>query len=169
MLRIYQHGFTIVKQFKTWRYGEKDNNNQKWPHTFLSTIDSAWRLFEEGKVDPDNTIVIVDETHTFLQTARKDFDKTARAIEEAGCPVIGFTATKSYWVLEYIFRIDTEIRITATDLSPKVVVPVMVKVGIPATIAEMIRINGWKKVVIWTEIIGDQNRIEQKSKRYILI
>ncbi len=142
----------------------EDENQHYWPETYLSTIDSARRLFEEGKLDLDKTVVIVDETHAFLQNPRKDFDPTVLAIKESGCPVIGFTATESTWVLKYVLGTDEVIRINATDLPSKRIVPIKVGRGMPATTAQLIQDSGWNKVVIWTNNITDQERIEKEIK-----
>lgn len=141
-----------------------NQNHIDGPFCIVSTIDSAWRLFEEGIVDPDNTIVIADEFHSFLQNARDYFDKTVTTILNSGCPVIGLTATESSWVSEKLFNIDTIVRIEATDLPPKVIQPYIVSYGLAPFVAELIEGNEWKKVVIWTTNKFDQKRIQAEMK-----
>lgn len=151
---------SFVYNSTTWRdldKWEEENNTQVT--IFLSTIDSAFYLFESGKLDPLKTIVIIDESHAFLQKTRSNFDQTVRAIEEAGCPVIGFTATESSWVINYLFNFDSIIRIEATGLRENIINPILVPGGIPEAIAAAIASNKYNKVVIWTETIEFQNRI----------
>ncbi len=141
----------------------KARSNKKSNTTYLSTIDSAWRLFEDGYLDPDKTVVIVDESHSFLQNTRAGFDKTARTIRDSGYPLIGFTATTSKWVLDYVFNMDEHIEIEATDLPKKKVIPFQIT-GIPSTIAQVIKEDELEKVVIFTENKTDQKKISESIK-----
>jgi len=130
---------------------------------FLSTIDSAYLLFETKVLDPEKTIVLIDETHSLLQGARKDFDRTVRTINNIGCPVIGFTATKSTWVLEEIFNMDKSIVITATKIPKKIIKPIRIKGCEPAkAVAHNIKGRNQKKVIIWTETKKNQKQIEKE-------
>mgnify|MGYP002639452349 CR=1 FL=1 len=165
----------FVYNSKTFRKLTKweDTNGMHWNETYISTIDSAWRLFEDCKLNPDNTIVIVDETHTLLQDGRPGFDQTARAILKANCPVIGFSATRSSWVLKFVLEIDRLINIEATDLPKKVITPFLVK-GIPSTIAQVIEFYNLNKVIIFTNNIKMQEKINDaisglESSRNVII
>lgn len=144
----------------------EDQNQMHRDETYLSTIDSAWRLFEDGKLDTDKTIIIVDESHTFLQNARVSFDKTVRAILKSGCPIIGFTATESSWVTKYVLGITKLVKIEALDLPKKKIVPFMVK-GMPTTIAQVIKLDNLQKVVIFTETIAMQDKIKESISEIV--
>lgn len=149
------------KKLEEWEY----QNQGYWPYTYLSTIDSAHVLLDEGKLNTDKTIFIIDETHSFLQNPRKDFDPTVFAIKDSGCPVIGFTATKSNWVMKYLLEIDEEIKIEATDIPTKRIVPIKVGRGMHQTVAELIEESKWGKVLIWIDNKVDQYKIKEEFKK----
>ncbi len=133
----------------------------------LSTIDSAHLFFEgdfEHKLDPEKAVVIIDETHAFIQDGKEDYDKTVRAILNAGCPLIGFSATPSAWVTEYLLEIDESIEIVVTDLQPKEILSVVIEKNLLASVAHAIKIEKFKKVVIFTSGIDDQEKIAQEVK-----
>lgn len=156
---------SFVYNSKTWRNLDRwEENNETQVTIYLSTIDSAHYPLTNGNLDPSKTIVISDESHAFLQKARTNFDKTVRAILEAECPVIGFTATESAWVIDYLFKFDSKIRINATGLPEKRISPILIPGSIPNAIATAISSNDYKKLIIWTETIAMQNRIADEIK-----
>ncbi|MFK5968660.1 MAG: DEAD/DEAH box helicase family protein [Candidatus Marithrix sp.] len=137
----------------------------KWPGPFLSTIDSAWKLIENDKVDISKTVVIIDESHAFLTDTRDSFDHTVNAILEAGVPVIGLSATASSWVLNYLFKMDMEIKISTTGIPTKEIYH-LVERRIPKVIAYLIRESEMNKGVIWTEVIEDQYNIRDAIEKF---
>lgn len=147
------------KTFKKLERWERDTG-ELWSNPYISTIDSAWRLFEDGRLNPDRTVVFFDETHTLLQDARKGFDKTVNAILVSGCPVIGLSATESSWVLQFVLKFDRLINIEATEMPTKAITPFIVS-GIASSIAQVIEINSLNKVVIFTKTIKQQENIEE--------
>ena len=157
------------KKLKQW---EKDNSTT-WPNTYISTIDGAWKLFENHGLDASKTIVILDESHSILQQARKDFDKSIRTIIESGCPLIGFSATESMWVLDKVLNFDRKIVITAKGIIKKTVIPFMVS-SMYKTIAQVIKCNNLGKVIIFTEnknsqeIIKDAILVEEPNKEVVI-
>ncbi|MFK5857226.1 MAG: DEAD/DEAH box helicase [Bacteroidota bacterium] len=136
----------------------EESFDAKWTDPYLSTIDSAWKLFEDGRLDPENTIVIIDESHSFLTDTRSDFNRTVDTIVEASCPVIGFSATASSWVLKYLLKVDKNIRIETSNIPPKEIYQFM-ETNIPKVIAYYIKNQKLKKVVIWTETFVLQDNI----------
>ncbi len=144
------------------RLGRIDGN------VILSTIDSAYILFENGFLDHSKTICLIDESHYFIQNARKDFDHTIRAILDSGVPVIGFTATKSTYVLENLFGFDESIEILATDLPAKVINPVSVTGALAnKVVAYRINDDGAPKSIIWTENKSDQREIKKYLEKLL--
>jgi len=88
----------------------------------------------------------------------KNFDRSVDAIINAGCPVIGFSATVSSWVIEYLFKMDLKISIQTTDISDKVIYQ-FVETKIPKIIAYEIKEQNYSKVIIWTETFENQDNI----------
>lgn len=164
--KLDKKGITsFVYNSKTWRNLDRwEEDNETQVTIFLSTIDSAHYLLENSNLDPSHTIVMMDESHSFIQKARVNFDKTVRAIEKFGCPVIGFTATESAWVINYLFKFDSKINIDATELPEKRITPFLVSGSIPNVIATAISSNDYKKLIIWTETIAMQNRIADEIR-----
>lgn len=155
----FEYNADKLKELEEW----EEYHDSKWPHTFLSTIDSAWRLFEEDKVDPEKTVVIIDESHAFIQDARPNFDRSVDAFIDAGCPVIGFSATVSSWVLEYLFKMDQTISIEVSDIPPKVIHH-FIERKISKIIAYEIKEQGYKKVIVWTESFDEQDDVYDAIK-----
>ena len=158
---------SFIYNSETWRelYEWEEQNQKQWTGPILSTIDSAHYLFDFRDLDPDKTIVIIDESHAFLQKARPNFELTVRKIKDFGCAVIGFTATESSWVTKYLFDFDTNITISATGLHKNLIRPYVAYGGLPYEIAEKFKENKWKKAIIWTETINFQNRIATELKK----
>jgi|GEM_PF-826207 len=153
-IEAFIYNSKTYKELDAW----EERNGKLWDGAYISTIDSAYKLFKEKRVDPDNTIVVIDEDHTFLQDARVDFDKTVDEIRLAKCPVIGFSATTSSWVVDFVFHMQNRINLYTTSIPKKIVEPYQLS-GIPFTIAQVVKNNKYKKVVIFTNNIDDQNRI----------
>lgn len=134
-------------------------------HPILSTIDSA-HLFFDGtfthQLDPAKVLVIIDESHAFIQDGKEDYDKTVRALLGADVPIIGFSATPSAWVIEHLLKVDESIEFEVTDLKPKEILSVEIEKNLNASAAHAIKIEGFKKVVIFTSNVTDQDRIEQE-------
>ena len=108
--------------------------------------------------------VIIDETHAFIQDGKEDYDKTVRAILDSEVPVIGFSATPSAWVVEHLLKVDESIEFDVTNLKPKEVLSVEIEKNLNASVAHAIKIEGFKKVVIFTSNVTDQERIEKEIK-----
>ncbi len=154
---VFVYNSSSATSFDKWEY----KHQKLWDDTIISTIDSGWKFLDSSRsgIGSKSKIVIIDETHTFLQSARNNFDKTAQAILDCGCPVIGFTATRSNWVLNYVLEIERLIVVNATDLPKKKITPFKIKSMI-RTIAQVIKNNDYKKVVIFTNTKGDQTKIK---------
>ncbi len=130
----------------------------------LCTFDSAHLFFDgnfEHQLDPTKVFVIIDETHAFIQNGKEDYDKTVRAILDVGCPVIGFSATPSAWVIEHLLLVDESIEIEVTDLKAKEILSVEIEKSLNASVAHAIKIEGFKKVVVFVSNVTDQEHIEK--------
>jgi hypothetical protein len=158
---VFVFNSTTETAFNKWEY----QNQKLWDDTIISTIDSGWKFLESSRtgVGSKPKIVIIDETHAFLQHARVGFDKTAQAILDCECPIIGFTATRSNWVLNYVIDIERLIVVNATDIPVKKIKPFKIKSMIQ-TIAQVVKNKNYKKVVIFTNNIGDQTKIKNAIK-----
>ena len=155
----------------------------------ISTYDSAHRLINKPVtdlsdksahdfllLDPSKTIVIMDETHVLIQDGKADYDKSIRAIIEAGVPIIGFSATPSAWVTAKLLDIDTCVEISSSSIPKKEILPIHIRKNIVATLAKhIVNDKKHKKVVIYTADIKTQNKIKEeiitldKSKNVLIL
>jgi len=128
---------------------------------FVSTFDSCYRLIEENEIDINKTILIIDESHAFIQDARETFDKNVRILLNHNIPIIGLSGTASQWVLKSLFEFDHNVDITASEYPIKII-----KHTKTSRIAKVIaiQINKMKnqvKVIIWTHEIKEQEKIKE--------
>jgi len=102
---------------------KKNNDTQPvlQDRVFLTTIDSAYKLIDAIEFTVDETVVIVDETHTFLTGVRENHTRSVDTILKTGFPIVGFSATPSNWVNRLLFGIDSFIGVTTTKVKPPVV------------------------------------------------
>ncbi len=138
---------------------------------FISTFDSAGRLFKNDYLNLDKTIVIIDETHSVLTDARESFDYSFKQIMDSGCPVIGFSATPLSWVLESILKIDKSYKIKTAQEAKKLyfinvhkyLIQMVVKTIEPSKEVEE-KNNSDKEgpIIIYTNNKKDQNQLKQE-------
>lgn len=128
---------------------------------FLTTIDSASSLINALPFVKENTVVIVDETHTFLTSARENFTNTADTILRGGFPIIGLSATPSAWVSRFVFMIESFIDVTLEKHSPTIVHHTEVNKGALGTLALTIADSSDKLVVVFVESKKAQYRLKE--------
>lgn len=133
---------------------------------FLSTIDSAYKLIAAIRFSKDETVVIVDETHTFLTNARKHHTLSVETILEGGFPIIGFSATPSTWVTRMLFGIEDFIEVTTTKVKNPVVTRISVQQSAIRTLAYNIAKENKALTVVFTENITTQKEIQARINEY---
>ncbi len=164
-IRTFQYEYNTRSKF-----GENDLE-----HPIISTYDSGHRLINRSftdlnginpkdfrLLDPENTIVIMDESHALITDGKAHYDKSIREIKNSGVPIIAFSATPSTWVIKDLLDINTAVEITSDSILPKEVVPVFIQKNRAATLAKHIVDHKFKKVVIYTPNITDQNKLKEK-------
>lgn len=178
-IKSFNYNSTTKKKFS-----KKDLNNP-----IICTYDSAHNLIDKSVgnlkanslenhllLNPSKTIVIMDETHVLIQDGKLGYDKSIRAILGASVPLIGFSATPSFWVIEKLFDFDTSIVVTSKNIPNKQLVPLLIKHNIASTLAyHIVSDCKYGKVVIYTSSITMQNRIRDeilsldKSKNVLIL
>jgi energy-coupling factor transporter ATP-binding protein EcfA2 len=133
---------------------------------FLTTIDSAYKLIENLKFVSGKTVVVLDETHTFLTSARNDHTRSVEAILNNGFPIVGFSATPSNWVNRMLFGIDNSIKVNTTKTKNPVVTQILVQNSAIRTLAYKIAEENKKLTVVFTETIKAQEEIQERIKEY---
>jgi len=133
---------------------------------FLSTIDSAYKLIEELEMSNENTIVILDETHTFLQSARDNFTRSVEAILSKQFPVIGFSATPSAWVNKFLFGMDKQIEFQFNEERISTIKQTPVKNGVLRTVANEIATNHNGMTVVFMESKTAQTQLKTYIEEY---
>lgn len=133
---------------------------------FLTTIDSAYKLINAIEFEADNTVVVVDETHTFLTNARDHHTESVDTILKAGFPIIGFSATPSNWVNRLLFGIEDSIEVTTTKVKNPVVTRISVKASAIRTLAYHIAHEKKALVVVFTENVTTQKEIQARINEY---
>lgn len=136
--------------------GEQTCFNDK---VFLTTIDSASVLINSIGFTKENTIVISDETHTFLTSSRENHSNSVDSILRGGFPIIGLSATPDAWVNKYLFGIKKFIEVKFKTEKHSVVRCTEVDKGSIRTLAEIIGDSSDKLVVVF---------IESKTSQYLL-
>jgi len=126
----------------------------------LSTIDSAPKLIDDGFLDETKVLIILDETHTYLQKARENFSKSVEAILKSGYPIIGLSATPSTWVNSYLFGIEDFIDVEVSSYTKKQINPVEVQNGLLRYVAEVVSENEDDKWIIFLERIRSQKALK---------
>lgn len=133
---------------------------------FLSTIDSAYKLIAAIGFSKDETVVIVDETHTFLTNARKKHTLSVETILEGGFPIIGFSATPSTWVTRLLFGIENFIDVTTTKVKNPVVTRISVEQSAIRTLAYNIAEEKKALTVVFTGNKKTQKEIQARINEY---
>lgn len=131
----------------------------------LSTIDSAHKLIDDGFLSESKVLIILDETHTYLQKARENFSKSVDAILSSGYPIIGLSATPSLWVNHYLFNIKEYVEVEVTSFKPKVINPIEVAKGLIRYVANQASINPDDKWIIFLERIKLQEGLQLLIKQ----
>jgi hypothetical protein len=133
---------------------------------FLTTVDQTYKLIDELKFDNNQTVVVVDETHTFLTNAREKHAQSVDAILKNGFPIVGFSATPSTWVNKKLFGTDNYITINATQIKNPVVTRISVQNGVIRTMAQEIANENNNLTVVFTELISFQNKLKELINEY---
>lgn len=133
---------------------------------FLTTIDSAYKLIEEVGFSKDDTIVIVDETHTFLTSSRDNHTRSVETILKGGFSIIGFSATPSTWVNRMLFGIENLIDITTRKVKQPVISRTTVEHGGIRTLANIIAKENKALTVVFTEYKKTQNELKLRINEY---
>ncbi|MFY9152100.1 MAG: DEAD/DEAH box helicase family protein [Prolixibacteraceae bacterium] len=143
---------SIIKNNSGEQTGFKDN-------VFLTTIDSASVLINSLGFTKENTIVISDETHTFLTSPRENHSNSVDSILRSGYPIIGLSATPDAWVNKLLFGIEKFIEVKFKTEKHPVVRYTEVDKGAIRTLAEIIGDSNDKLVVVF---------VESKKAQYLL-
>lgn len=133
---------------------------------FLTTIDSAYKLIDAIEFASDKTVVIVDETHTFLTAARENHTRSVDTILKAGFPIVGFSATPSNWVNRLLFGIEDLIEVTTTKVKNPVITRISVQQSAIRTLAHTIATENKPLTVIFTELTTTQKDLSVRLKEY---
>lgn len=133
---------------------------------FLTTIDSAYKLIDAIEFASDKTVVVVDETHTFLTNARKNHTLSVETILKGGFPIIGFSATPSTWVTRMLFGIENFIEVTTTKVKNPVITRISVQQSAIRTLAYHIAQENKALAVVFTENVTTQKEIQARINEY---
>jgi len=136
----------------------------KYNEIILSTIDSAYKLLEDNELLNEKTIIIVDETHTLLQGARKNFHRSITAILDSNFPVIGLSATPSVWVNSHLIDFDTIINVRLKKFVKKTIIPIKVENSLIRTVANILVNSNNKKHIVFLQT----KKSQRKMKKIIL-
>lgn len=145
---------SVIDANKNEQTGFRDN-------VFLTTIDSAGKLINSLKFTKESTVVIVDETHTFLTAARDNHTYSVETILKGGFPIIGLSATPASWVSKVLFGIENFIEVTLKEPLPKMVRCSKVDKGAIPTLAGIIADSRDKLVVVFTETKESQAKLKE--------
>lgn len=147
-----------------------DNNTVAQPvsadRIFLTTIDSAYKLIDAIKFASDQTVVVVDETHSFLTAARENHTRSVETILKAGFPIVGFSATPSNWVNRLLFGIENFIDVTTTKVKPPIISRTMVEQSAVRTLAHSIATENKPLTVVFTEYTTTQKDLSVRINEY---
>jgi len=147
-----------------------DNNTVPQPvsldRIFLTTIDSAYKLIDAIKFASDQTVVVVDETHSFLTAARENHTRSVETILKAGFPIVGFSATPSNWVNRLLFGIENFIDVTTTKVKPPVISRTIVEQSAVRTLAHSIATENKPLTVVFTEYTTTQKDLSVRINEY---
>jgi Ni2+-binding GTPase involved in maturation of urease and hydrogenase len=155
--------------FSTIDKGTEENNDAQpvlQDRVFLTTIDSAFKLIDAIEFAVDETVVIVDETHTFLTGVRENHTRSVDTILKAGFPIIGFSATPSNWVNRLLFGIESFIDVTTTKVKPPVVSRTKVENSAVRTLAYRIASENKPLTVVFTEYTTTQKDLSVRINEY---
>ncbi len=151
---VIVNGKTIIKVIA-------DNKHVIQNRIMLATVDSTHKLINELKMSSQDTVVIIDETHTFLQSPRDDHTRSVEAILAGGFPVIGFSATPSMWVIKFLLEVDEQVEFQYKKGHKQKVIQTTVKHGLLRTVAEEITANQKGMTVVFMEYKRQQNKLEE--------
>jgi len=138
-----------------------DIEEVKDSQVILSTIDSAYKLLDDGFLDDSKVLIILDETHTYLQKPRDDFHLSVDAMLSSGYPIIGLSATPSLWVNNYLFGIRNYIDVRVLNYEKKKVNPIRVEKGLIRFVADKVCANKSDKWVIFLERKSLQKKLKE--------
>lgn len=133
---------------------------------FLTTVDSAYKLFDNLKFESGETIVVLDETHTFLTSARENHTRSVESILKNGFPIVGFSATPSNWVNKMLFGIDNSIKVNTTETKNPAVKRISVKNNAIKTLAHNIAEENKTLAVVFTEHKNTQAELQVRINEY---
>lgn len=143
---------SVVRANKNDSTGFKDN-------VFLTTIDSASVLINALEFTKENTVVISDETHTFLTSPRENHTNSVETILRSGFPIIGLSATPDAWVNRLLFEMENFIEISFKKTNSPIVRYTAVKKGALRTLAEIISDSSDELIIVF---------VETKTAQYML-
>lgn len=126
----------------------------------LSTIDSVYKLLDDDYFKDEKVIIFLDETHTYLQRARKNFSKSVEAIINSGFPIIGLSATPSAWVNQFLFGFEVNIIYNVANFKKKRIKPVKVANGLIRFVAEEYGKSKDEKWIIFLEKKDSQKKLK---------
>ena len=140
----------------------EDNKQVVQNRIMLSTVDSAYKLIDELNITSEDTVVIMDETHTYLQSPRENHTRTIQAILDGGFPIIGFSATPSGWVNRFLLEVDKQIEFKYINDRNHEVNQTTVKKGLLRTVAEEITSDTRGLVIVFTENKRSQEQLKKE-------
>ncbi|MBN2637091.1 MAG: DEAD/DEAH box helicase family protein [Prolixibacteraceae bacterium] len=138
-----------------------ENKQATQNRIMLSTVDSAYKLINELKFTSEDTVVIMDETHTYLQSPRDNHTRSIQAILDGEFPIIGFSATPSSWVNKFLLEVDKEVEFKFKNDRNHLVNQTTVKKGLLRTVAEEITSGSKGLVVVFMENIRSQKQLKK--------
>lgn len=133
---------------------------------FLTTIDSAYKLIDGLEMTSENTFVIIDETHSLMQSARPSFTRSIQTMLDNGFPVIGFSATPSSWVNNLLIDTDEEIEVEFAEEYTQRVAQTTIENGLERTVANEIVEGHRKLTVVFMEEKIKQNKLKENLLKY---
>jgi len=133
---------------------------------FLTTIDSAYKLIDAFEFESNQTVVVVDETHTFLTAVRENHTRSVDTILKAGFPIVGFSATPSNWVNRLLFGIENFINVTTTKVKSPVISRTKIEQSAIRTLAYNIVTENKPLTVVFTEFTTTQRDLSVRLKEY---
>ena len=144
----------------------EQKDGQGLGNVFLSTVDSAYKLIEGIDMDNENTVVILDETHTFMQSPRDNHTKSIEAILKKGYPIIGFSATPSSWVNKFLLEMDNQVEVKFETPQSTEVRQTEIVGGLLRAVAKEIAIKKGKHDIIFMENKKQQERLKEHIQEY---
>jgi hypothetical protein len=155
----------IINSYTIDKAIEKNKDIVK-DRVFLTTIDSTHKLVNGVELNNKETVVILDETHTYIQSPRENHTRSVDTICDARLPIIGFSATPSAWVNKMLFEIEDQVQIKYKKAQPKKVNQTTIEQGQLKTVSEIVAKRKDQLVVIFTENKTHQYKIESHLKEY---